>query len=300
MSQIRQCSCVCILAVALLLLCQAAWPQDAVARRQKKYRLLYSGGPLFQDIRTLTQLAPLQLTSDQIDAILQVLEDWWPQPVPEVAQELEQLRARLLRSEQLTTSDLLLLKQAYESLEEAIGETDRSQQALAERIRTLLTPQQQASLLLPWGPMLGPQQLEGLQARVRRDAEGVGGRAGSIVRTRLRRLMNDEDPERRRETGEALLETIGQNAGGGLDEAGREDLGSFFDRVLAMDWTQFTEIERELYVELGVLLPTGLDPCRLDVALELGRIVSRVSETFLSERSKRLLEEMREARADVE
>jgi len=271
-----------------------------VARRQKKYRLLYSGGPLFQDIRTLTRLAPLQLTSDQIDAILQVLEDWWPQPVPELAQELAQLRARLLRSEQLTISDLQLLKQAYESLEEAIGETDRSEQALAERIRTLLTPEQQASLLLPWGPMLAPNQLEGLQARVRLDAERGRVRAGSIIRHRLRTLMTDEDVERRQETGEALLETIGQIAGGELDEAGMEDLGSFFDRVLEMDWTQFTEKEEELYAELGFLLPTGLDPCQLDVALESGRIVSRVSETFLSERSKRLLEEMRDARAEAQ
>ena len=94
------------------------------------------------------------------------------------------------------------------------------------------------------------------------------------------------------------MKAVGEAGGAQIDEAAIQDLQEFCNRVLAMDRAEFTEDRQELLTELGVVVPPKVDVGKLYLALEPERVHQQIRFLLMTEQAQRLLQEMREARAE--
>ncbi len=281
MSGTRGYSVVLILAIAIAVSCG---PAVAQRKAPQPPMVAVGTGSVLQDVMLLLRLARLQLTVEQIDAILQVCEDSEPETASETMQQVEELRQRLLRGEQPTAADLQLLKQAYTDLRGPGGGDPGANQAI-QIIEALLTPEQLAMLA------------QGFMVRGKRQADSG---AAVAVFLALTRIMKEADADKQRQATEALLKAVGEAAGGQMDEAAIQDLQDFFDRVLAMDRADFTESRQELMTELGVLVPPEVDVGKLYLAMDPQRVQQQIRFLLMTEQAQQLLRQMRDARAEAE
>ena len=180
MSGMRYCSAMLITAIAIVLLggpvaAQPRAPQPGIAIGGMSSSLL--------DVMLLLRLARLQLSREQIDAILQVCQQQQAENAAETMQQLEALRQRLLRGEQPQAADLQLLRQASRALGSPGGDDPKSKQTI-QMIEALLTPEQLAMLT------------EGFAVWGRRQADSG---AALAVFTALSRIMKETDATKRQD-----------------------------------------------------------------------------------------------------
>ena len=240
---------------------------------------------LLPEVLLLMRLAALELTVDQLDAILEAGAESPAETESQALQDVRALRERLLRGEQATVADVQLIRQAYKDMRGPDAKNAGDQQAV-QLIRALLTPEQ-LSMLAQGG--MGPRQ-----------QKNDGTRVPLVVLGALTRIIKQEDEDKRPEGADKLLKAIVEAAPEKPDEGMVEDLEDFFTRVIEMDQVEFTEGQKELLAELGVLLPAELDVGKLYMALDPARVNQMIQQLLMGERARSLLKEMRDARANVQ
>jgi len=246
----------------------------------------FAGGwrTLLLELTMLMRLAALELTVDQLDAILEVVTEQPAETDSQTMQNIRAFRERLLRGEQATLADWQLLKDARKDAFAPVGKSHEDQQRV-QLIRALLNPQQLSALT---------QGAMGI-----RQQENAGIRTAAIVLSALNRIMKQDEPDKRQEGSDKLLKAIGEAVPEKLDEGMIEDLQAFFSRVTEMNQVEFAAAQKELLAELGVLLPPELDVGKLYMAMEPERVNQAIVALFMTEQAKSLLAEMRDARADA-
>lgn len=243
------------------------------------------GRTLLLEVTMLMRLAALELTVDQLDAILEAVAEKPAETESQAMQDVRALRERLLRGEQVTVADWQLIQQAYKDMRGPDAKKAGDQQAV-QLVRALLTPEQ-LSMLAQGGMGLRQQKNDGARGPV-------------IVLSVLTRIIKQEDEDKRQEGADKLLKAIVEAAPEKPDEGMVEDLEGFLTRVIEMDQVEFTEGQKELLAELGVLLPANLDLGKLYMALDPARVNQMIQQLLMGERARSLLKEMRDARANVQ
>lgn len=221
-----------------------------------------------QEVYLLLRLAPLQLTAEQCEAVLGVLEQSAPAPQPEAARDLWAFRQRLLAGEPATAADNKLLREAANELRRT-AKPQEQKTALegSARIAEILTVEQ-------LGIMLGAQN-RGVIIRAAADT-----RAARVVLNAVTQAMKAEDGTRRTERLKAVSETVRTVGGELIDEGMAANLADFLSRVGQMGLPEFSAKEEELLAEVEVLLPGAIDPGALSVALERERALGLVQSLF--------------------
>ena len=221
-----------------------------------------------QEVYLLLRLAPLQLTAEQCEAVLEVLEQGAQAPQPNKARDLWALRQRLLAGEPATAADNKLLREAANELRRT-AKPQEQKTALegSARIAEILTVEQ-------LGIMLGAQN-RGAIIRAAADT-----RAARVVLNAVTQAMKAEDATQRTEKLKALFETVRTVGGELIDEAMAANLADFLSRVGQMGLPEFSAKEEELLAEVEVLLPGAIDPGALSVALERERALGLVQSLF--------------------
>ncbi len=221
-----------------------------------------------QEVYLLLRLAPLQLTAEQCEAVLGVLEQGAQAAQPDTARELWALRQRLLAGEPATAADNKLLREAANELRRTAR--PQEQEAALEgsaRIAEILTVEQ-------LGIMLGAQN-RGAIIRAAADT-----RAARVVLNAVAQAMKVEDATQRTEKLRAVLETVRTVGGELIDEATATNLEGLLSRVEQMGLPEFSAKDEELLAEVEVLLPGAIDPGALSVALERERALGLVQSLF--------------------
>ncbi len=221
-----------------------------------------------QEVYLLLRLAPLQLTAEQCEVVLGVLEQGAQAPQPNRARDLWALRQRLLAGEPATAADNKLLREAATELRRTAK--PQEQKAALEgsaRIAEILTVEQ-------LGIMLGAQN-RGAIIRAAADT-----RAARVVLNAVTQAMKAEDATQRTEKLKAVSETVRTVGGELIDEAMAANLADFLSRVGQMGLPEFSAKEEELLAEVEVLLPGAIDPGALSVALERERALGLVQSLF--------------------
>jgi hypothetical protein len=234
-----------------------------------------------QEVYLLLRLAPLQLTAEQCEAVLGVLEQGAQAAQPDTARELWALRQRLLAGEPATAADNKLLREAANELRRTAR--PQEQEAALEgsaRIAEILTVEQ-------LGIMLGAQN-RGAIIRAAADT-----RAARVVLNAVAQAMKVEDATQRTEKLRAVLETVRAVGGELIDEATATNLEGLLSRVEQMGLPEFSAKDEELLAEVEVLLPGAIDPGALSVALERERALGLVQSLFFHPLAAGLVRERR-------
>jgi hypothetical protein len=274
---------------AVIILVSLVLVTVAVAQPRPQAEIMaqpFGGGwrTILLELTMLMRLAALELTVDQLDAILEIVTEQPAETDSQTMQNIRAFRERLLRGEQATVADWQLLKDARKDAFAPVGKSREDQQRV-QLIRALLNPQQLSALA---------QGTMGI-----RQQENAGVRTAVVVLSALNRIMKQDDPDKRQEGSDKLLKAIGEAVPEKLDEGMVEDLQAFFSRVTEMNQVEFAAAQKELLAELGVLLPPELDVGKLYMAMEPERVNQAIVALFMTEQAKSLLAEMRDARADA-
>ncbi len=269
--------------MAAVLVVFAATVVSAAPRANERQNRAYLGMLAMQEteygeIMQLMRLVPLQLTTDQIGEILAIAHQHVPEVNADLKAELQTLRQRLLRGEQPTASDRKLLRDAMQSqIDDDTAE--RIRQAI-EAIQDVLTEQQLASLLGKRGARAGqnPQKY-----------------AASVITPELNSLVDTDTEKAAAGTIEKLIQAIADATDPAIEEAQKQDLREFLQRVAPMTEDQLQTDREELHAELEVLLPDGFDPARFRVAMNPEALNRQIIMTFMTRSARSLLQEMRDA-----
>ena len=254
----------------------------ALGQQKAGRMILAMTGSVLQDVSLLLRLAPLQLTAEQLEGILQVLEAGTSDTAQQTWEDLEQLRQRLLRGEQPTGADVQLYRQGYREIRALTGDAA----ATTAKIRALLTPEQ-LTALARGGFGLVP----------RRD---VKNEAQTVILSVLEQTVKDLDEVKKRQQGDKLLKAVNEAGDGQLEEAKLQDLRDFLDRVLAMDEAEFAGRKQELLAETELLVPAEVDAGKLYLAMYPERVEQQIGILFMSGQAQSLLRDMLQANAGVQ
>lgn len=269
--------------VIAMVLC-AALTASAVAQRNetRRYALMVMQDTQYRDLMLLMRLAPMQLSAGQIDGILQVLDAKMPGPDAQTQAELDDLRQRLLRGEQMTASDRKIVREGLQGwMDEGAA---RQMREAAEMIHALLTPQQAAMLTGRWG---------------RRAADAPEKHAAATMLRALAELVKIGDDAKRTEQAAKIVDAVTQNVDPAMTDTQVQDLDDFIQRVSAMSETQFGAQREELQAELEIILPEGFDPASFETALNPEAVQRQIIQTFMTGAAREVLQKMQQARSEA-
>lgn len=222
-----------------------------------------------QEVYLLLRLGPLQLTAEQCEAVLGVLEHGREATEGYAAGDLWALRQRLLAGEPATAADTKLLRQAGRQLRpQSPAGSDGFAEALTQ-LEQILTVEQRSTIL-------------GVQTRGAIIRTAADTRAAKVVLNAVTRAMNAQDPTERTRKLRAILDALREVCGELMDEAAAGNLGEFLTRVEQMGLPEFTTKGEELLAEIEVLVPSGIDPAALSVALEGERARGLIQSLFFN------------------
>lgn len=253
-------------------------PASAANDRQRQAYFSMLAMTEYRQVMQLMQLAPLQLTADQMDGILAVLDENLPEISAKMQAELEALRQRLLRGEQPTASDRKLLREAMTS--QIDDDMARQIEQSVEQIQGILTDEQLARLLSGWS---------------RPAAQDRGKYAASVIIPELKDLVDERAEKPVAQCIEELIQAIATATEPPVEEAQEQDLRAFFERVALMTEDELQTERRELHTELEVLLPATFDASQFRIAMHPDVVKRQIVMTFMTASARTLLQEMRDA-----
>jgi len=230
-----------------------------------------------QEIYLLLRIGPLQLTAEQCEAILGIIDAGQPEENAELARKVLDLRMRLLAGEAPTAADKMLLREASGSLRPRRGEQGQTQDTVIDQIAEQLTTEQ-------LGMLVGTNQ----RAAIFKPA--ADSRAAKVVVGAIVVAFKSDDAAQREAKLQEIATGVKDVAGEALDEGMERDLDDFFTRLGGMDLTEVTEKQDELLAELEILLPTETDPTALSLALDRETVRKMVGSAFLNAMCRPLLQ----------
>ncbi len=235
---------------------------------------------LAQDIMLLSQIHPLNLSAEQVRSLLRIYQTA-PRPSvdEEAMKDLEQIRAKLLKGEEIDINELKDVGRLMRSaMRPGFGGRIGAPQLL-QQILSVLAEWQKVVLANPWSQFT---RLVIRQAGQRPLLEGF---------LQIAEADEAQWPTLRRQLQSRVVEAAGAN-----NEQVAEVCGEFLDRVHGMDEQQVRSRIVELIEEADAIADTPVPVSVLFQPIDEQRLMRRASQIFLNPRMPGLLTEMAKAR----
>lgn len=255
----------------------AGQPMRAVAAVQTEAALLV------RDVMMLSQFATLGLSREQVEKLLEIYAEAGPRLDAGTSglQQLQELRQRLLRGEQVTPTEMRDVFRIMRELGRQGPGLGQGGQELLAKVLGVLKEWQKVVLVAPNG--------QRIRLMVRRKGENPF----ADVLVGIANVPEEQWAEMREQLARRASEAAAEEAD---REEVAENVREFLNRVHGMDEAQVRAKANELVEEANALVQTRVPLIMLLQPIDQEMLQRRAAGLFLNPRTPELLREMAEVR----